>query len=211
MTVQVSDLTVDLTVTPVNDAPVIVRGTELEDANALSSTPPMSMGMPWSASSAAGNGTGMDANTGEVTYHPNADFFGSDSFAVSVSDGALSDSVTVNLTISPVNDAPVLADSPGPLQFQLIEDSQFVYELNFTDSDPGDSISWQIISQPVHGNLVIDANASSFTYHPQADFHGSDSFEISISDSLGASDSLVVNLAVSPVNDPPIISGGGTP
>ena len=36
----------------------------------------------------------------------------------------------------------------GDCRDSLIEDSQFVYELNFTDSDPGDSISWQIISQP---------------------------------------------------------------
>ena len=149
VTVQVSDgslttsLTVDLTVTPVNDAPVIVQGdgplnqTILEDANLsleLNATDVDGDALTWSVSSAAGNGTaGVDANTGEVNYHPNPDFFGSDSFAVTVSDGALSDSVAVNLTISPVNDAPVLADAPGPLTLSLPEDNSVSYDLNATD------------------------------------------------------------------------------
>ena len=90
--------------------------TILEDANfslELNATDVDGDALSSSVSSAAGNGTaGVDANTGELTYHLNADFFGSDSFTVTVSDGALSDSVTVNLTVSPVNDAPVFADAP---------------------------------------------------------------------------------------------------
>jgi hypothetical protein len=41
-----------------------------------------------------------------VSYTPNANYFGSDSFTYTISDGALTDTATVNITITNVNDAP---------------------------------------------------------------------------------------------------------
>lgn len=60
---------------------------------------------------APANGTlGVNAD-GVLTYTPNANFNGSDSFTYRASDGtALSEAVTVKLTINPVNDRPVAMD-----------------------------------------------------------------------------------------------------
>ena len=68
-------------------------------------------------SSAASNGTAIVSGSGaspNFTYQPDANFNGSDSFEVRVSDGNLSDTITVNVTITAVSDAPVIAGA-GPL------------------------------------------------------------------------------------------------
>ena len=45
---------------------------------------------------------------GVVTYTPEANYFGEDSFTYTVSDGALNDTATVTVTVDPVEDAPVI-------------------------------------------------------------------------------------------------------
>jgi hypothetical protein len=73
--------------------------------------------MTWSASggtkgtaSASGSvaAPSTGANPTSVTYTPNANANGSDSFTVTVNDGSETDSRAVNVTITPVNDAPTL-------------------------------------------------------------------------------------------------------
>ena len=49
----------------------------------------------------------VTGNSTGVTYTPNANYFGGDSFVVKVDDGnGGSDTITVNVTIDSVNDAP---------------------------------------------------------------------------------------------------------
>lgn len=67
--------------------------------------------LTWSIETPATNGTASASGIGgvvDVGYTPNADYYGSDSFMVQVSDGKFKDSLTVNVTIEPVNDAPVI-------------------------------------------------------------------------------------------------------
>ncbi len=45
-----------------------------------------------------------------MTYTPGANFHGTDSFTYTVSDGTLTDTATVAITVTPVNDAPVAAN-----------------------------------------------------------------------------------------------------
>jgi hypothetical protein len=62
----------------------------------------------WSISSPASNGTATASGTGttkSIGYTPNDDYSGADSFKVQVSDGLETDTITVNVTVSAVNDA----------------------------------------------------------------------------------------------------------
>jgi len=60
---------------------------------------------------AAANGTvAIVAN--QVVYTPNADFNGADSFTYTVTSGAVTETATVNVTVTAVNDAPVLGNNP---------------------------------------------------------------------------------------------------
>ena len=71
----------------------------------------------------------IDSGTGVLSYTPTAHYNGSDSLVVQVSDGSLSDRVTVNLSISAVNDAPVVTDLNATLALTLPEGSSLVLRL----------------------------------------------------------------------------------
>ena len=65
----------------------------------------------------ASNGTaiasGNGASPATFSYTPDANFTGNDSFTVRVFDGLLDDNVTFNVTVTPVNDIPVLGNLNG--------------------------------------------------------------------------------------------------
>jgi VCBS repeat-containing protein len=72
--------------------------------------------LTWSitAGPAHGNATGVGTGASKaITYAPTVDWHGSDSFTVQVSDGVLTDSVNVNVTVNPRNDAPVNTRVPS--------------------------------------------------------------------------------------------------
>jgi CSLREA domain-containing protein len=67
--------------------------------------------------SGPGNGsTAVDPATGAVTYTPDADFFGTDSFTYTVDDdeGTPSNAATVTITVNPVDDPVVITASDPP-------------------------------------------------------------------------------------------------
>ncbi|MDP2734062.1 MAG: cadherin-like domain-containing protein, partial [Hoeflea sp.] len=56
--------------------------------------------------------------------------------------------------------------------------------------------------------LVLNANGS-FTYMPNANFNGSDSFTYKANDGAADSNVATVTITVIPVNDPPVANAGG--
>ena len=79
-------------------------------------------------------------------------------------------------------------------------------DLLSNDSDiDGDSLTITSFTQPANGT-VIDNGDGSFSYTPNANYHGADSFTYTVSDGNGGSDTATVNLSVNPQNDAPVIS-----
>ena len=144
---------VNYAVTGVNDAPVIAQGdgplsySLLEGSSFsldLNATDVENDPLSWTVSVPASNGTASIASgTGLLTYSPNANYNGADSVTVSVSDGNLTDSVAVSLSVTGVNDAPVITQGDGPLSYTLNEDSNLTVELNATDVD-GNALTWTV-------------------------------------------------------------------
>ncbi|MGI6390025.1 MAG: SdrD B-like domain-containing protein [Kiritimatiellia bacterium] len=62
-------------------------------------------------------------------------------------------------------------------------------------------------TQPAHGTLVLNADGS-YTYTPEPDYYGSDSFTYTITNFNGRADTATVYLTVLPVNDAPGFTGG---
>ena len=85
-------------------------------------------------------------------------------------------------------DTPLSVDAPGVLG-------------DDTDRN-GDPLTATLESRPQHGTLDLEADGS-FTYTPDADFNGSDSFSYRASDGGLESDPATVTIAVSAVDDPP--------
>lgn len=152
------------------------------------------------------NGELTVAQDGHFHYVPNTNFYGVDSFNYKISDGREGESIaTVTILVMPQNSPPVaVADN-----YQLEEDSTFSVDAqngvlsNDTDSD-GDTLRVQtLLTSPSHGQLQLQEDGS-FSYAPNANFFGTDSFVYSVTDGNFASDTTTVSLSVSNVNDAPV-------
>ena len=111
------------------------------------------------------------------------------------------------------NAAPVISQGTGPVSKVISEDTFIILspsELNATDADTNASqLSWSILTSPSHGSAIADGNGTSpqtFIYQPNANYHGSDSFSVMVSDG-DKNDSITFNLTINQINDSTVISG----
>jgi ELWxxDGT repeat protein len=135
---------------------------------------------------------------GGFLYTPDVDFSGTDSFSYTLVDAyGQSSTATVSITITPVNDAPVLLD-PGT--FVGVEDAPLGGQVNAFDAD-GDALSFT--SGTGLAGLVLAADGS-FAYTPAPDFTGIVSFDVTVSDGQGGLVAGTIFLQLNPVNDAPV-------
>ncbi|UCD99351.1 MAG: tandem-95 repeat protein [Chloroflexota bacterium] len=151
------------------------------------------------------NGSLIINPDGSVTYTPDANWSGSDSFIYQICDSAdpaLCDTAIATILVSPANDAPVANDDAAT----TLEDRAVVIDIlpNDTDAD-GDPLSISSYTQPTNGSLISNADGT-FTYMPNSNWHGTDVFTYTICDPSGACDDASVTIEVLPVNDPPVAS-----
>ncbi|MCK5828267.1 tandem-95 repeat protein, partial [Candidatus Bipolaricaulota bacterium] len=145
------------------------------------------------------NGSVVNNGTG-VTYTPNIDFNGIDSFTYTISDGnGGTATANVSVTVVGINDVPIAQDDSASTD----EEASITIPVLANDADPdGDSLSIQSTTQPANGSVV--GNGTSITYTPDIDFNGIDSFTYTISDGNGGTATANVSIAVALVNDPPV-------
>ncbi|WP_286718371.1 tandem-95 repeat protein, partial [Thalassolituus sp. UBA2009] len=134
-----------------------------------------------------------------LTIAPQADYNGAGSITVQVSDGALSDSTSFNVTVDPVNDAPVIDTIAAQT---LNEDATLDITLSATDIDSG-SLTYSITSAT--SELGASISGATLTIAPQADYNGAGSITVQVSDGT-LTDSSSVNVTVDPVNDAPVFT-----
>jgi len=144
------------------------------------------------------NGTVVTDGT-TATYTPAANFNGVDTFTYTVSDGnGGTDSATVTVTVEPVNDDPVAVDDSAATDEETLVSIDVL--ANDTDVD-GDALTIQSVQDPANGTAVI--NAGQIDYTPDAGFDGNESFDYTVSDGNGGTDTATVTVSVAVVNDPP--------
>ncbi|WP_167736206.1 Ig-like domain-containing protein [Nocardioides sp. 503] len=210
-------VTVSVTVTPVNDAPVAVGDvySVAEDsvltvtaANkvTLNDTDAESSALTAVLVSGPSHGTLTLNADGTFTYTPQGGYDGADSFTYRADDGSDgSNVVTVTLTVTGVNDAPVAVGDA----YSVAEDSVLTVTaadkvtLNDTDAD-GDALTTTVASAPVHGTLSLNPDGT-FVYTPAADFHGTDSFTYVANDGQDDSVPGTVTITVADLDDAPTI------
>ncbi|SFC57778.1 type I secretion C-terminal target domain (VC_A0849 subclass) [Pseudomonas citronellolis] len=202
--------TLDITVNSVNDLPVAENANKstLEDTPVsgqvvASDVDGDALTYTLKPSSGPANGTlVLDAATGHYTYTPNPNYNGPDSFTVVIDDGhnGTAES-TVTLTVTAVNDVPVTSDDSKT----TAEDTSVSGQVVASDVD-GDALTYTLKSgdEPKHGTLVLDAATGHYTYTPNPNYNGSDSFTVVIDDGHNGTAESTVTLTVTPVNDAPV-------
>ncbi len=200
--------TVNVTVTSVNDPPVasddsatVSEDSTNNDIDVLSNDTDVDQDSLTVASVAQpGNGT-VTNNGSDVSYTPDSNFNGSDTFTYTISDGnGGTDTATVNVTVTSVNDPLVAADDSATVSEDSADNVIEVLS-NDTDAD-GDSLTVASVTQPTNGSVTN--NGSDVSYTPDANYNGSDSFTYTVSDGNGGTDTATVSVTVTSVNDPPV-------
>ncbi len=190
--------TVSITITPVNDAPVanplnISTFQEQTSYFALNASDIDGDNLTYSIVRAPLHGT-LGGTAPDLTYIPDAGYFGRDSFICKVSDGLLNSAdATVSITVHRLNKAPVA----GSLNVTALQ-AQFA-SLTLSGSDPDDdAISFAIVTAPAHG--VLTGTAPNLTYGPTTGYSGGDSFTFTANDGTQSSEIATVSIKIMPIN-----------
>ena len=206
-----------IAVNPVNDAPVAVNNTYQTPEETALAIPLRPLGVlgndtdvddlqgSLTAELVGGPGHGaltFNAN-GTFTYTPGTDFAGQDTFTYRAVDphGAVSNAATVTLTVQDVNDTPVAADAT----FETNEDEPLAGTLAASDVD-GDLLSFSLVGAPINGVVELLA-PDAFTYTPDPNFFGTDSFTFKANDGDLDSNVATVFITIAAVNDAPVAMG----
>lgn len=214
----VANAVVTITINPVNDAPIANGETyDIEGGSLTISAPGV-----------LGNDTDVDQDTlsvvldtlvqpefgsldisenGQFTYTPTEGFTTFDSFQYQVTDGSLtSEFAEVNISLLTVGGiAPVAVNDDYSVDEDNLLEIPASEGLLNNDSDadtPLSSISIGVTNGVNNGQLVV-ASDGSFTYDPNTDFFGTDSFTYRLQDPEGNVATAVVTIVVNSVNDAP--------
>jgi LPXTG-site transpeptidase (sortase) family protein len=136
-----------------------------------------------------------------VGLSPNLNSIANVTANYTVSDGTSSNTSTITLSVTPVNDAPLFTSFEVT---SATQDVVYTYNITTTDPDAGDTLSISITSLPSWLNFVdnSDGTATLSGTPTNADV-GPHSIELVVTDSSSATASQSFIIDVGDVNDPP--------
>ena len=175
---------------PVLDNDIIPgRDIEIEDFDSITQNP-------------TNGSVTFDSTTGEITYVPDVDFSGGDSFQYSITtdDGTSIATVLVNVQ-NPLGpdalDDTVAVAKDGSIQIEVLN-----------NDTPGEGTlvpsTLTIETQPSNGVVSVDSTTGIITYEPDEGFVGQDSFTYEIGNSESEFDTATVLVNVTEADIPPI-------
>jgi VCBS repeat-containing protein len=135
-------------------------------------------------------------SAGSATYTPDANYNGQDSFTYSASDGSATDTATVTITVSPVNDAPTAEDQ----SLTIPEETATTMWMSASDID-GNPLTYVIVTPPEHGTWSDDDGDNELVYTPDSGYLGSDSIAFKVNDGSADSNTATISITVTDVPD----------
>ena len=204
--------TVTINVTPVNDPLTAVDDTATTNEDTLVSIDVLLNDIDVDGDANVvtitlpANGTAV-INSNNVDYTPAAEFSGTDVLDYTITDGVFTDTATITVTVTAVNDPPTAVDDADT----TAEDNSVVTDVLANDSDIDGTIdptTLSIASGPGNGAAIPDPTNGIITYTPSLDFNGADSYDYEICDDgsplPSACATATVVITVTAVNDLPI-------
>ncbi len=138
---------------------------------------------------------------GSYDFTPAADFSGPvPVITYSVTDGFSTDTSTLTLAVTNVNDDPTASAAP----LTPTEDTPATGAITATDVD-GDPLTYTLSTPPANGTVALNPDGT-FTYTPDPGFNGSDPFTVTVDDGNGGTIDVTVPVSVGAVNDDPVAS-----
>ena len=159
----------------------------------------------------SGTASSINAALNGLSYRPSSGFTGMDTLSITTNDqgntgagGPRSDTDTLQIDVTAANDAPT---APPTNTLATNEDTtSALTPIGATDAD-GDTLTYSLKSgfAPAKGSVAFSGD--NFTYTPNADINGTDTFTIVVSDSQGGTAEQTVSVTINPVNDAPLVTG----
>ena len=228
VTVVASDATnratreVTVTITDVNEPPVIGGPTDPEYAEngtdvvgVYTATDPERTTIGWTLSSTDADDFDIDTS-GVLTFKTSPDFENPADqnpqdnvykLTVTASDGALTDTLDVTVTVSNVNEAPTITSGPVSENYQ---ENGTAAVGKYTATDPeNDTITWTL-SGAGEDDLEIDSASGVLTFSTPPDFEdpAGNVYQVTVTASDGTlTDTRSVEVTVTNVNEAPTVSG----
>ena len=138
---------------------------------------------------------------GTFIYTPSGNFNGTDTFTHHANDGALDSNIaTVTITVNAVNDSPIAVND----NVTTDEDTPVYGNVLTNDSDvDADFLTAVQDTGPSNAQSFTLNSDGTFSYTPDTNFHGVDSFTYHAYDGNANSSIVSVAITVNSVNDPP--------
>jgi len=175
---------VTITVNAANDAPEMVAiGNQNVNEDqvktvALAASDADNLANELTFSVSSGTNITASVSGNELTLTPDANYNGSESFTVTVTDGTDEDSATFLLTVDPVPDSPVITSTAGD---EAVEGIEYSYQVVATDADE-ESLEYSLSSQPA--GMAVDG-LGLITWTPPDGISTSGTVTLTVSDPGG--------------------------
>jgi hypothetical protein len=195
-----------ITVSNTNDAPsitstpVIMATEEVQYTYDVEANDPEDDTLTYSLSTFPA-GMAIDTASGLITWTPTNSQVGANSVVVLVSDGnGGNDTQSFTITVANTNDAPTITSTPIT---SATEDEVYVYDVEATDIDVSDTLSYSLTSYPI--GMSIDETTGVISWTPTNAQVGTNSVTVLVSDGNSGTDSQTFTITVTNANDPPTI------
>jgi hypothetical protein len=143
------------------------------------------------------DGLESDSATGAVSFTPEEKDVGEHELVFAVTDLAgACDRRSALLTVKNVNDPPIIEEGG---ELQAIQDQDFEHQVNASDPDAGDRLSFSIDSDI----LRIDERTGVIRFTPGNEHVGRHRFTVTVEDAAGLAAHAQYLLVVQNINDPP--------
>jgi len=200
--------TVEITVTPVNDAPlveadkVLVTEDEPVEMDVLANDVEVDgESMQLVSHTPVAHGTLTALGGGRFSFLATTNYFGSDRFTYTVRDASGLESVgEVLLTVKPVVDLPVVQDQS--LTVNRNQSREITY---LADNPDGSKLTYRIVEGPKHGDLYTYPEVA--TYIPKQGYSGRDSLTYVANNGFDDGPTGTISFLVTNTNNPPKLDG----